>query len=238
MRRGILGAVIGVGIGLMVLMAAMVATTGWLLYFYVPELLAVLGGASAGYLIGRRFDRGREPLKRFWAWLALAVVAVPLLGLAPHWARQLQIRWMIARDIPEQQDFALLKRRILTVGVDGPPGYSLSYACSMSPREILMFYREELPKRGWEVLPVVYDNYITHQYRKPGQLLSVISWTGREYPDQRRMHRVRLSGCFESFMYSCPPLTQLGHPPVPPGQEFPKDPSEVPTESNRVENSE
>ena len=115
MQRAILGAAIGVGVALFALMTLVVATTGWLLAYILPEVLAVVVGGAIGFAIGRRFDRRLGPPRRFWLWLALAAACWPLCTMAPTWARELQVRWIIARDLPAPPPGSTLVRHHITI---------------------------------------------------------------------------------------------------------------------------
>jgi len=231
MRRGVLGAAIGVGVGILVVTLAVIVTTGWLLAFIVPEVLALTTGATTGFVIGWKLDRRRARLRRFWLWLAIATFSWPLCALVPLWAREVQIRWMIAREIPQHPACTLVERTITTFAFDNNPGYLLRFTCSESPGAMLKFYHEDLPKRGWEILPVVKQNdYLVHQFRKPGRMLTVISWRGSYYPDRRERNWVQLGCCLENFTYRCPPLTELGYTAVPPERQFPREGVPVPAE--------
>jgi hypothetical protein len=222
MRRGVLGAAVGVGVGGTLVALAVIATTGWLLPFIIVPAVAVV--AAIGFAIGWQIDRRRPGLKRFWAWLALAIVAWPLCYLLPIWARDLQIRWLIAHDIPEHPGCMLVERSITTYGFDDSPGYSLTFTASQRPRELYEYYRDELATKGWEVLPVVEQSgNPVHEFRKPGRRLSVTCWRGFRWGDTQERSWVSIHCCLENLSSPCPTLTELGYPPAAPDRWYPSD---------------
>ena len=221
MRRAIVGTALGVSAGILLAAISVVATTGWLIAFVIPLLLPPLFFAAAGWYVGLRLDRGRQPAKRLWLWLTVAVVSWPLCAVAPFWARQLQITRMIYREVPVHPSCDLVMQQITPVGTDDPPGFFLRYVCADKPEKVVPFYRAELEKLGWVAKPSVrLSNYVYHQFRKRGKVLSFITYSGSYPPDTRDRNWVQISCSLPTLTYSCPTLAELGNPVVGPDEWF------------------
>ncbi|MBX9790066.1 MAG: hypothetical protein K2Y37_14210 [Pirellulales bacterium] len=214
MQRAMLGAAVGVGVGMSLVAVGVLLTTAWSVALLFPLLVPVLT-AAAGFMIGRRLDRGRKPVKRFWPSLVAVVAAWPLSVLVPIWVREAQIRISIARTIPMHPACTLVRRDITTCAFDNAPGYILEFDCSQSSEKIVNFYRRELPKRGWASLPSVQQaDYVVHQFRRKSSTLTLVGWVSENTKIDNThvsLNKVRLSCCLANFTYRCPSLAELGY---------------------------
>jgi hypothetical protein len=201
MQRSVVGAAFGIGAGIVLATLGVILVSGWLIAFIVPIVVPILLGAVVGFFVGRYFDRRRKPLARFWLWLLLAIVAWPLCIVGPLGARWLQIRAMIARDVPFHPDCTPAERHISVIGFDNNVGYVLKFTFSENPKSMTTFYRDSLSNAGWTALPTVTEGrYLIHQYRKHGRKLSFIIWSGIYYPDSQERNWLQIGSSLPGLM--------------------------------------
>lgn len=207
-QRAILGAAVGVGIGIVIVTLFVILTTAWMLLLGLP--IAILFFAIVGGFVGFRFGRDEPPVARFGLLLVLAIALWPLCALGPLWAREFQIRHRIARDIPIHPASTLVKSEVRTYGFDDNPGYALEWRCSEPVDQAIAFYRKEFAAAGWTALPSVRrGDYVYHQFRRSNALLTLVGFVSWHH--ESPVNEVRLWCNLSNFTYDCKSLAELGN---------------------------
>ena len=92
---------------------------------------------------------------------------------------------------------------------------------------MLWYYRQQLSKLGWEVLPVVRGPgksfpQLIHRYRKSGRTLLLSCGRGA-YGGQPEQTHLHYGACLANLSYRCPPLAGPDYEVVPPDEAFPNE---------------
>lgn len=185
MKKGksiLLGAVVGIAIGLLLSSIFLVATTLWYVVLTpVIVIFCLVLGLWAGW---QRW----MPNVTWQVSLILALVAWPICIWGPIETRTLQFYWFASNEMPVYPQAVKMGTIVTPLAADNRPGVQILFWTNANPEQIMDFYFQHFIQHGWKQVHhpfgidyVVPKDYIGNDYpycvfEKPGYRICVLMW--------------------------------------------------------------
>lgn len=183
-RRVAFGAVIGVGIGLLVDSVLLVPTSVYFLMAIWPVILPPVLGMGIGALLGWK---GWMPCFSWPVSLLRGIALWVLCVWIPVKIRAWQFNSLAYREIPAYPGAKLIRSYIQPYMADGGSDVHLEFCFGANTNEVLRFYQNEFVRRGWIEFP-----------KKSAGNIEPYDW----YPFSKRSRYLSLYIC-EGCSYDC-----------------------------------
>lgn len=148
-KQIIFGIVLGVAVGLLFDSLLLLATSAWLAVAILPVLLPVIIAASVFGILGMK---GLLPALPWWCVLLVMLIGWPIAYQGPIWVVETHFRLIEYREIPMYYNTEKISTQIVAIRGDGGRWMSSKFkAKGTNYKEVAVFYKEELAKKGWNV---------------------------------------------------------------------------------------
>ena len=196
-KQVILGAIIGLAVGLLLDGLLLINSSAWLISFLFPVILPPLVTTVIGLVLGWK---RRIPALPWHAIIFIALVSLP----AGFWGPTKVQEWRFRRFVDALPHYGGSERRIKEISVlggDDPPRISVEIQTKhVDCDHLIRFYRDYLVNTGWTELEPqqVYKRDIWYKFRKGNYTANLIAFEGGSWGG---MQCVRITRWYNTLFY-------------------------------------